>query len=361
MITMRYCIFHSVELYMHSIQTDIEFIQTKATLHKHLSLVTGILVLAFCVVNIYLQQFWIAALDGILGTLNLYFFWSAKRTRKTSPHHINLLLFTITAVIFYTFSGVPIEAGTSYWFLVLPPLYCIFSGPKKGLIYSILILIPTLSLLVSKSNAEYLFSYRSALNFIGAYFLAYTICYLYESQYVKNSQILHHMAYKDPLTDTKNRHALEIFFDDFNSSDKDDIEPTQLLILDIDYFKKINDQFGHEIGDVILVKLSNLLRKYVGQENIYRIGGEEFLITLKNTTPINACDLAETLREAVEKHFFNVTDHTITLTVSIGVSELKKGTQFNLFLRNADQNLYHAKNQGRNIVRHDGNLFPQVS
>jgi len=346
---------------MLSIQTDIQFIKTKAVLHRRLSLITGLVVLAFGMVNLYLQQFDVAFLEAVLGTLNVYFFWSAKRTGTVNARRINFLLFSISAVMFYTFSMVDLRTGISYWLLILPPLYCIFLGPKKGLIYSILVLIPTLYLIITKSDTEQLFAYRSALNFTGAYFLAYSVCFLYENQYIKNSQILHHMAYKDPLTEAKNRHALEIFFEEFNTSKENASKPTQLLILDVDYFKKINDKFGHEVGDLILVEFSSLLRKHVGKDNIYRIGGEEFLVTLQNTSPFEACDFAENLRESIEKHVFNVADHTITLTVSIGVSELKKGEEFNAFLRNADQNLYLAKNQGRNIVRHDGDLCLEMS
>lgn len=346
---------------MNSIQTDIQFVKTKAILHRRLSLITGLIVLAFSVINTYLQQFDIAFLEAVLGTLNLYFFWSAKRTGTVNARRINFLLFTISAVIFYTFSMVDLRTGISYWLLILPPLYCIFLGPKKGLIYSILILIPALYLIFIKSDTEHLFGYRSALNLTGAYFLAYSVCFLYEKQYIKNSQILHRMAYKDPLTDAKNRHALEMFFDEFNSSKNSHVKTTQLLILDVDYFKKINDQFGHEVGDLILVEFSNLLRQHVGSDHVYRIGGEEFLITLQDLTSLDACDFAESIRETIEKHEFRVADNTITLTVSIGVSELKRGLEFNEFLRNADQNLYLAKNQGRNIVRHDGDLCTEMS
>lgn len=346
---------------MNRIQTDIQFIKTKTTLHRGLSLITGVVILAFSLVNLYFQQFDIAWLEMVLGSLNIYFFWAARRKGLVSPLRVHLLLFSITLVVFYTFSNVDLTAGTVYWFLVLPPLYCIFSGPKKGIIYSALVLIPTLYMLINKFEPGDLMAYRSALNFTGAYFLAYSICYLYENQYIKNSQILHHMAYKDPLTDAKNRHALEIFFDEFNTPNEQAGESTQLLILDIDYFKKINDKYGHDIGDHILVELSNLIKKHIGQEHVYRIGGEEFLVTLKNIAPIEACDLAETLRENIEQHAFKIADQAIHLTVSIGVSELKKGMDFNVFLRNADQNLYHAKKQGRNIVRHDGHLFPEIS
>ncbi|ETX10028.1 diguanylate cyclase [Marinomonas ushuaiensis DSM 15871] len=338
---------------MHSIQTDIQLVKTKAALHKYLSLTTGLIALAFSVVNIYLQQYDIACLDTVLGTLNLYFFWSAKRTGLVKPWHINCLLLSITAIAFYTFSIVDLRAGTSYWLLILPPIYCIFSGPKKGLAYSVLVLIPIFYLFITKSDTENLFLYRSLLNFSGAYFLTYTICYLYEVQYIKNSNVLHHMAYKDSLTNARNRHALEIFFRESNNPGNSEAQQPQLLILDIDYFKKINDKFGHEIGDIILTELSQLIQKHTSKENVYRIGGEEFLITLKNTTPIEACDMAEILREAIEGHVFEVESNAIKITVSIGVSELKQGMSFNVFLRNADKNLYHAKNQGRNIVHHD--------
>ncbi|WP_421855958.1 GGDEF domain-containing protein [Marinomonas sp.] len=338
-------------------QTNFLLLETRDTLHKWLSLATAVIMLFFCFLNIViLNQTTIGAIDAILGLLNLYMFRAAQQG-KIHQWHNYMLIFSVTASVIYAFYFADLRAGSIYWFLILPPLYCLLAGPKLGLVYTIVLSIPVLTILFIKSDTDNLIPYRSVLNFVLAYFLSYAICYLYETQYAKSNQLLEKMAFKDPLTGAQNRHALKLFFNDFNKApidpfQEEEQEETCLLVIDIDHFKKVNDEFGHDVGDSVLIEMTELLHFFMNSDHVYRIGGEEFLVTLKNYTQTQAFDFAEMVRKEVENAVFRTHQQSIKITVSIGIAQLKKGQSFREFLRNADKNLYSAKNKGRNLVHY---------
>jgi diguanylate cyclase len=340
-----------------SIQADSLLLETRHTLHKWLSLSTGVIILFFSFLNVViLKQSTIGLTEAFFGLLNLYFFYSAHQG-KIKKWHGYMLITSLTVTIFYVFYSADLRAGSVYWLIILPPLYCLLAGPKLGLVYTILLSLPAISFLFIKSDIESYIPHRSVLNFSLAYFLSFAICYLYETQYTKSSQILHRMAFEDPLTGVKNRHALKLFFDDFNQEamdpfqEKYEPEVTRLLMIDIDHFKSVNDEFGHEVGDSVLVEMAELLQSYTENHHVYRIGGEEFLI-IQNSTSTQAYEFAESIRKRIENNIFRTHQNNIKVTVSIGIAELKRGQTFREFLRVADKNLYSAKNKGRNLVHY---------
>jgi len=124
--------------------------------------------------------------------------------------------------------------------------------------------------------------------------------------------------------------------------------PLSLIIFDIDLFKKINDTYGHTIGDKVLTELASVIRKNIRKSEIFvRWGGEEFIILLQNTSLYNATMVAEKLRKAVENHNFPTVKR---VTCSFGVTSLKNNDTIESFIKRADQALYNAKENGRNRV-----------
>jgi diguanylate cyclase (GGDEF)-like protein len=338
-------------------QGKIGLTDSKHNLHKWLSLFTGVIIVLFGILNItILQQVNIGLIELFVGLLNIYFFTMAHQNRK-HKWHTSIHLLSLSMTVLYAFYYADLRAGSIYWLILLPPTFCLLSGPKLGLIYTILLSLPILMILFFKSDIDNNIPYRSVLNFTLAYYLAFLICYFYESQHAKNNELLNKMAFEDSLTRVKNRHALKLFFEDYNKSVKtsqhNPEDNTQLLIIDIDYFKKINDQFGHEVGDAVLVDTAALLKEKTPNSHIYRIGGEEFLIILQDCTTAQAYNFAESMRKQMEETVFNISSHSIQITVSIGITKLEKNQDFSQFLRNADKNLYSAKNLGRNLVYHD--------
>lgn len=124
--------------------------------------------------------------------------------------------------------------------------------------------------------------------------------------------------------------------------------PLSIIIFDVDHFKKINDTYGHPVGDKVLAELATVIRKNIRKSEIFvRWGGEEFIILLQNTSLYNATMVAEKLRKAVENHNF---PHVKNITCSFGVTSLKENDTIESFIKRADQALYNAKENGRNRV-----------
>lgn len=162
------------------------------------------------------------------------------------------------------------------------------------------------------------------------------------------------------LTDTLTEIANRRFFDfilkkEINRARRYN-QPLSLMMLDIDYFKKINDTWGHQIGDIILKELGTLLKQHFRATDLpARYGGEEFAVILPETNAVLAYTLAENLRAKTEKQVFAINNDRVPVTVSIGVAtietneHLDKLAEADLILA-ADQSLYRAKTLGRNRV-----------
>jgi diguanylate cyclase (GGDEF)-like protein len=165
---------------------------------------------------------------------------------------------------------------------------------------------------------------------------------------------LYEAAIRDPLTGIWNRgHLMSELSRHFDATREQSI-PLALLLLDLDNFKPLNDTWGHQFGDRVLIELARFLRETLrAGELIGRYGGEEFLIGLPGQTLEAAHMVAERLRQGVERHFESLDGHRIDLTASIGIASVdleQPGTLVELIAR-ADGALYRAKHDGRNRTR----------
>jgi len=153
---------------------------------------------------------------------------------------------------------------------------------------------------------------------------------------------------KDDLTGALNRQGIETAISKGILEWQNEEKPLSIIMLDIDHFKKINDTHGHEVGDNVLMSLTNLVKKNIrSTDRFARWGGEEFVLVCRNTPIETASLLAENLRERIA-HSALIDD--IKVTASFGVSDMKNcGSVQNLF-KQADDALYVAKNSGRNKV-----------
>ncbi len=158
-------------------------------------------------------------------------------------------------------------------------------------------------------------------------------------------------ASRDPLTRILNRKK---FFEELRI----EVERSKrygsyfsLIMMDIDHFKKVNDTYGHQVGDKVLLKLVELVRSRIRKlDKFGRYGGEEFVLLLPATSLKNALELAEALRVLVEKQDFNPVP---SLTVSFGVVSYRENESVNILVKRVDNALYRAKETGRNRVEFD--------
>ncbi len=153
----------------------------------------------------------------------------------------------------------------------------------------------------------------------------------------------------DSLTGLPNRRALDDYIQHLSYSQQ---HLHALLLLDLDHFKAINDQYGHSIGDGVLQQSGQVFQKYLQHhDHISRIGGEEFMIILSHTDPSTALATATQLCQQLQNTPFITPCCHISLTTSIGVSFFSQLAEFPFAHQQADRYLYEAKNMGRNRVR----------
>jgi len=158
----------------------------------------------------------------------------------------------------------------------------------------------------------------------------------------------------DPLTGVGNRRRFDLALNKIIDEAQQKGTEFCLVIADLDHFKRVNDNFGHLVGDAILKVFAKVMKKNVkGQDIVARYGGEEFAVILPNTGISGAIQVAELIRKDIESQDLQVTKNGQaigTVTASFGVSQFRKGDTVNSLITRADDNLYGAKNNGRNRV-----------
>lgn len=214
---------------------------------------------------------------------------------------------------------------------------------------------------ISNKHVAYVISMSSAeqyRNIVNKYFFIVSLVVFIISIsimaifiYIKDKNKLTLLSNTDYLTKIFNR----VYFMEKASYELNRVERNNsifsVVIFDIDFFKKINDSYGHNIGDIVLVELCNLVSKNLRKTDIFaRWGGEEFICLLLDTDIEGAYTLAENLRKKVESNKFS---HIEKLTISLGVYQMKKEDSFvEDIVNKADKALYRAKENGRNRVEY---------
>ena len=166
-------------------------------------------------------------------------------------------------------------------------------------------------------------------------------------------ELVQELAIRDGLTDVFVRRYFLDRLDEEIERAKHYNTNLSFIMLDIDYFKKCNDKYGHLVGDIALKEISKILQKSLREIDIIgRYGGEEFAIMLPDTSKEGAVIVGERIRESVEKSEINAYDEVINLTVSLGIATYPvDADELSQLIDRADQMLYKAKEDGRNRVR----------
>jgi len=164
------------------------------------------------------------------------------------------------------------------------------------------------------------------------------------------SHMLQREAQVDQLTGLKNRRGFyEYYVDKVENTDSE--KPIGVIICDIDFFKKVNDTYGHNAGDAVLIHVSDILQSNLcSEDEVVRWGGEEFVFLLEDKDLEQTAEFAESVRKQVEASVCEYADLQIKVTMSFGVDQLNRSQTSDENIKRADAKLYIAKESGRNRV-----------
>ncbi|GAB4492708.1 MAG: GGDEF domain-containing protein [Anaerolineales bacterium] len=162
---------------------------------------------------------------------------------------------------------------------------------------------------------------------------------------------LQQKAFSDSLTQASNRRFFETHFQSLREELEHEGIQHGLLFLDIDHFKQVNDQYGHPIGDQVLVMAAQTLRANLrASDLVIRWGGEEFVVLLRDNRAAQTRSVAEKLRALIERSYLMISEVPLRVTVSIGATLLRSDDTLESVIQRADALMYQSKSAGRNQV-----------
>jgi len=283
--------------------------------------------------------------------------FAARKNSQNIKLYGGIIVYLLFALMVYLVYDGGIDNTGPIWIFMTAPVALFIHGFKRGLlevggfvlILSFLMFTPNESLLIADYSVEFklriLYSYLTVTFLSAFYEHSRNSAYQYTLELSKKYQQL---AVLDPLTKLSNRREGLQILEREQIRIKRTPEKLSLMLCDVDNFKAINDSYGHNIGDRVLVELANLFKAEVrAQDNVTRWGGEEFLFILPQTSMGNAIELANKLHASVREISIKHQGHTILLSVSMGVSELGSEQSISDAIDRADKCLYHAKTLGK--------------
>jgi diguanylate cyclase (GGDEF)-like protein len=338
-------------------------------------LLIPIFIMAFLIVSMILFQ------AKSLNLLNLFTFSSLciglsicfllLIYNKNTIYKVEILLCLLAAFVplIRTYDSILIDLGKdgdmhlgtfSYWMPIIYLLFFLTFKGKTALVFStsnfVLSLLPGIyHIYFSKSaNSTTVGTLlQFYLSIIGVIICLYFMQRMLE--YFLQAEIINIEATTDYLTNIYNRRKMDMLLLEMLNKATEGGTSISAILFDVDYFKKINDTYGHDIGDIVLKELASYIRSILPpQANFGRWGGEEFLIITTNPSPQYGYHLAERIREAISKHHFNEVNQ---LTCSFGVAISKRDSSPHDLIKRADEAMYEAKQNGKNRVQLEKSLL----
>ena len=288
---------------------------------------------------------------SFLTVMLIFFLRLSKENYLLTVHSlliISLLTFT-SALIF-----VPQDEFRIIWFYLLILVAYMISGKTSGILYTLasIVIILTVNFFVDLQLSQVAIN-SGVLGLLIGSFLSnvYTNKITnYENSLKQQNSSLNVLASTDYLTGIMNRRMFnEISEHYFQTAQKNKLNLT-LLLLDLDHFKKVNDTYGHQAGDLLLIRFVETVENILTKSDIFsRIGGEEFAILLSQINREDAYDLAEKIRKEVENITINYEGQNVFVRTSIGITRNgPTDTSFDDMFSRSDMALYKAKKEGRN-------------
>lgn len=261
------------------------------------------------------------------------------------------------------------ESGFYYYLLVFIPALSVTTTPRKAIAGLVLLWGYYIALLmvmwtiepvqpISETALRVVYLFNLSVVFV---MLAY-LSFYYLGVVARAQKKLRRYAATDSLTGLLNRRYMTELAEKEISISGRSQRPLGFLLLDIDHFKSINDTYGHDVGDKVLMGVADALQQQLRKQDLVaRWGGEEFLVVLPETNLDKACASGERIRSAIiEADWEAITGKSISLTVSIGASQLRECEALSSAIGRSDEAMYRSKAGGRNAVVAEEAVGPAI-
>ncbi len=303
-------------------------------------------------INLWTGSAVLAIVEYMVTVLCFCMFYFFKRW--ISDKNIAPLSFIFSNLIFalliYGTTVDDVSITIYLWLSVIPFASYLLNGVFIGfLLTCFYFCILAITFLTHFDNYAHQITADSLFNLIASVIVLWILTHSYAVFNFDAKKQLIEKAIKDSLTKLNNRHAFYEFFEINKNKTK------SLMIIDLDFFKKVNDTYGHDAGDYILQTVAQIFLEQVSdEETVFRLGGEEFAVLLPEMELQQAINIAHKINETVKDYEFLYHNQSIKVTASIGMA-YSKSADLNELMRKADTCLYQAKNNGRDCVVIDEN------
>ena len=271
-----------------------------------------------------------------------------------------IVLYSLYILMFYLIFTGGVENTGPLWVFIVAPVSVFIQGLKRGLIDIAIFVIMCITIMLIPmdiiAHAAYSteFKLRLLYSFLTVTFLSALYEYSREQSYKQAlalSNKYQKLANFDPLTQLSNRRDALFILKREQVRTLRSKDPLSIILCDVDYFKKINDKYGHNAGDAVLIDLAKIFTKNMREQDcIARWGGEEFLFILPQTEAKNANIFAKKIKKVLQNHIVNHENEKISVKVSMGIEQFKDNQTIDEAINNADKYLYQAKDAGRNQI-----------
>ncbi|TBW58810.1 GGDEF domain-containing protein [Marinobacter halodurans] len=291
-----------------------------------------------------------------LVVVNLVSYWI---TRNRARNKTGMLFIVGGLFVYLVASGGESNTGP-LWLYVFPPLVFYLTSLRIGTILLAACLAFTLLVFQFPQLPFVLAHYETnfQLRFFTTMLFESVFCFVLETSRLNARNELMRLAASheqaartDALTGLPNRRDMQLQLANEFSRYQRSGHHFSVVLIDLDHFKQINDTYGHDVGDLVLQAFAELMQNICRQsDRPCRWGGEEFLILLPDTSLLQALTLSERLRYEVEQHGFIHKSQRLPVSISAGVCSISQSDSIDHLLRQADKNLYDAKESGRNRI-----------
>ncbi|MEP3349886.1 MAG: GGDEF domain-containing protein [Marinomonas sp.] len=295
---------------------------------------------------------WVSGFDLIIVS-SLYFI---IRTQKLAKWEISIALVT---AIFLLLPILAISGGVNsqiaYFLPLIPIMSALLGGRIESLLIGFLLVIIVLTFtyysehVIDLSDGIYTYEKSHSRGFWLVITIIFSMFFgrFFSQKHTELTDQLKDENLHDHLTGLLNRRGLELHFGKALES-VSETSPLTLMLIDVDYFKQINDEHGHDVGDACLVEVASTLKESLRESDIIaRFGGEEFIIVLPNTPKIEATVIAENIRQTISEGVYS--SLKLPLTITLGLTETSQENDLILkVIKRADKALYRGKDKGRN-------------